>query len=261
MNPRSERERILGVWSASKAYGGRVALAPTTLEVASGERVAVVGPSGSGKTTLLHLMAGVIRPDSGDVALDGHMLSELRPGRQLAGLVGVIHQQFDLVPHLSVIHNVLAGRLGRWSLMRSVLSLVAPRDAGVAMAALVRVGLSDKLYEKASQLSGGEQQRVAIARMLVQDPRVIVADEPVASLDPARADDVMGLLATIAEESDKTLIASIHSIALTRRYFERVIGLRSGRVRFDLPVDEVTDEMLEGLYALRGLQGAGVSGD
>lgn len=261
MNTGREAERIFGLTSVSKAYGGRFALAPTTLEVMSGERVAVVGPSGSGKTTLLHLLAGVIRPDSGDIVLNGHMLSNLRPGEQLADLVGVIHQQFDLVPHLSVLHNVLAGRLGRWSLVRSVLSLVSPRDAEVAMVALARVGLSDKRYEKASRLSGGEQQRVAIARMLVQDPRVIVADEPVASLDPARANDVMGLLATIAAESGKTLIASVHSNALTRRYFGRVVGLRSGHVRFDVPVGGLTDHMLDELYEIRGLQRAGVGGD
>ena len=259
MTPAPCGERIFHVAGVSKTYGGQVALAPVSLDVLSGEALAVVGPSGSGKTTLLHLLAGVIQPDTGEIAMNGHILAELKPGRELASLVGVIHQQFDLVPHLSVVHNVLAGRLGRWSLLRSVLSLVSPRDAVVAVEALARVGLSDKLYERTSQLSGGEQQRVAIARMLVQDPRVIVADEPVASLDPARADDLMGLLSTVARESGKTLVASIHSVTLARKYFSRVVGLRAGVVQFDLPTGEVSAEVLEGLYDFQRLEGAGFS--
>ena len=197
-------------------------------------------------------MGGVIQPDGGTIGLNGHTLSSLKPGRELAGLVGVIHQQLDLVPHLSVIHNVLAGRLGEWSLLRGLVSLVSPRDRDLADAALQRVGLADKVYERTSRLSGGEQQRVAIARLLLQNPRVILADEPVSSLDPSRAHDLMGLLANIVLESGKTLVASVHSVDLARAYFSRVVGLRAGRVQFDLPIEQVGDGLLEDLYEFRG---------
>ena len=241
------------VESVTKAYSGRVAVSSVSLSIGEGEAVAVIGPSGSGKTTLLHLLSGVVQPDGGSVALNGHVLSQMKQGRELARMVGVIHQQFDLVPHLSVIHNVLAGRLGEWGLVRSLLSLVSPRDREVALKALDRVGLSDKLYERTSRLSGGELQRVAIARLLVQDPQVIIADEPVASLDPARATDLLQLLSDVAGESGKTLIASIHTVDLARRFFTRAIGLRGGEVSFDLPVSRVTDSLLSQLYELNGL--------
>ena len=252
-------QRIFLLDQVTKSYPGRLALAAISLEVSVGESVAVVGPSGSGKTTLLHLLAGVIQPDSGDIALNGHKLSEMKPGRELSSLVGVIHQQYDLVPHLSVLHNVLAGRLGQWGILRSLISLVSPRERKLAEQALEQVGLVNRIHERASRLSGGEQQRIAIARLLVQDPKVIIADEPVASLDPARAADLVRLLARIARESEKTFISSIHSIDLAREYFERVIGLRNGELQFDLPVESVTPDLLAGLYKLEGLEGEGVA--
>ena len=236
--------------AVGKSYADTVALAPLSLEVGQGERVAVLGPSGSGKTTLLNIIGGVLRPDAGVVTLSGRELAGMRPGRELSALVGVVHQQFDLVPHLPVVHNVLAGRLGEWSLWRSLLSLVAARDRRLAVAAVERVGIADKLHERTSRLSGGEQQRVALARLLVQRPGIVLADEPVSSLDPARADDVVRLLTSIVDESDTTLIASLHSVDLARRYFTRAIGLRDGRLQFDVAMDEVEDATLRALYDL-----------
>jgi phosphonate transport system ATP-binding protein len=237
----------------SKAYPRSVALAPLSIRIDAGEKVAVLGPSGSGKTTLLHLMGGVIQPDRGSITVLGRPLASLGPGRELADLVGVMHQQFDLVPHLAVVHNVLAGNLGRWGMWRSLVSLVAPRERRTALDALDRLGIADKLYERTSTLSGGEQQRVAMARLLVQTPRAILADEPVASLDPARAEDLTKLLAEVAGESGKTLVASLHSVDLARKYFCRAIGLRNGEVQFDAPVGDVTDDTLERLYDIEGL--------
>ena len=238
----------------AKTYPRTVALVPTSLKVETGDRVAVLGPSGSGKTTLLNLMGGVIQPDQGSILIGGRSLSSLSPGRQLASLVGVIHQQFDLVPHLPVVHNVLAGRLGQWSTLRSLVSLLSPRERHLAIDALEKVGIGHKLYERTSRLSGGEQQRVAVARLLLQMPRAILADEPVASLDPARAEDLMRLLTDIVHESGKTLVASLHSVEIARTYFLRAIGLRNGELQFDLPVGELTDEMLEHLYDIEGLK-------
>ncbi len=239
-----------------KAYPRSVALAPLSMRIDAGEKVAVLGPSGSGKTTLLHLLGGVIQPDHGVITIDDRPLAHLGPGRELAGLVGVMHQQFDLVPHLAVVHNVLAGNLGRWGTLRSLLSLVSPRERHVALDALDRLGIGDKLYERTSTLSGGEQQRVAMARLLVQTPKAILADEPVASLDPARAEDLTKLLAEVAADSGRTLVASLHSVDLTRRYFDRAIGLRNGQVQFDSPVEDVTDDVLERLYDIEGLDSA-----
>ncbi|GIW05795.1 MAG: phosphonates import ATP-binding protein PhnC 1 [Dehalococcoidia bacterium] len=233
-----------------RRYPNGAGLHPVSLSIGVGETVAIVGPSGAGKSTLLSLIAGVFPPDTGRVFLHGRLLADLAPGRELARLVGIVHQQFDLVPQLSVHSNVLAGRLGEWGLARSLLSLVVPQDAALAKRALERVGLLDRWNERTSRLSGGEQQRVALARLLVQNPRIILADEPVASLDPARAEDLLALLTGIAAGEGKTLIASLHSVALARRFFNRIVALRAGLVQFDRPAAEVADDDLAEIYAL-----------
>ena len=237
-----------------KSYPGRMAHHATSFEISAGEAVAIVGPSGSGKTTLLHLMGGVIRPDSGDISLNGHRLSEMKPSRELSSLVGVIHQQYDLVPHLSVLHNVLAGRLGQWGILpvSDVPGVSQKPDVGRRGAGAGRH--SRRIRERTSRLSGGEQQRDAIARLLVQDREMIIVNGPVASLDPARAADLIDLRAKIARESNKTFVASIHSTDLAHQHFNRVIGLRNGEKQFDLPVAFVSPELLDGLYELEGLE-------
>jgi phosphonate transport system ATP-binding protein len=234
----------------TKRYGALVALAPLTLSIASGERVALMGPSGSGKTTLLNLLSAALHPDTGTVRIDGQLTTSLRPGPELAHLVGVMPQGFDLVPSLAVVHNVLAGRFGAWSLGRSLVSLAFPREADQARAALERVGIAEKLYERTSRLSGGEQQRVALARLLIQQPRAILADEPVSSVDPARAEDLLAMLVDIAGEESRTLVASMHAVPLALRYFSRVVALRAGRVIFDQPTAAVTAANLDALYTL-----------
>ena len=238
----------------AKRFGEVEAVASLSLTIEQGERIAILGPSGSGKTTLLLLMCGQLEATSGRVLMNGTDLAQMRAGRDLACLVGMIHQQFDLVPHLSAMHNVLAGRLGTWGLTKALVSLLWPLERSSALAALARVGVADRAYLRAGWLSGGEQQRVAIARLLMQDPAVILADEPIASLDPARAAEVIRLLVSVASEADKTLVASIHSVELAREYFSRLIGLRNGVVQFDLPSAGVTEDMLHALYSLEGLR-------
>ena len=237
-----------------KSYPSVKALAPLSFNILPGEKVALVGPSGSGKTTLLYLLAGILQPDEGVLSIDGRLMTSVRPGRELSQLVGLVHQQYDLVPHLSVLHNVLAGRLGQWGLLRSMVSLVWPRERQLAEYALAQMGIADKVNERTSHLSGGELQRVAIARLMVQSSRIILADEPVSSLDPARAEDLLGLLTGLARGSDggdgKTLVASMHSPYLIRKYFSRVIGLREGVLQFDMPAAEMTDEVSDRLYDL-----------
>jgi len=241
---------MFSVDDASKTYGALAALAPLHLTIAAGERVALMGPSGSGKSTLLGLLSAALRPDSGSVLIAGKNAAGLRPGRELSRLVGVMPQGFDLVPSLAVVHNVLAGNLGVWSLPRSLVSLVVPRNPEQARAALHRVGIAEKLYERTSRLSGGEQQRVALARLLVQNPLAILADEPVSSVDPARADDILAMLMGVADDGGKTVVASMHAAPLALKYFERVIGLRRGRVVLDLPTRQVTPADLDALYDL-----------
>ena len=234
----------------AKSYPRVRALAPLSFTIQPGERVALAGPSGSGKTTLLYLLAGIVQPDEGHLIIDDRPLAKLPPGKELSRLVGIVHQQYDLVPHLPVIHNVLAGRLGQWGLFRSITSLVWPQERHLAELALAQLGISDKIHERTSHLSGGEQQRVAIARVMVQSPQVVLADEPVASLDPARAEEMLRQLTDLTTRAGKTLVVSLHSPYLIRKYCSRVIGLRNGRMVLDLPAAELTDSVLDRLYDL-----------
>ena len=224
------------------------------IAVGIGETVALVGPSGAGKTTLLRLMAGLVPPDHGRAVLHGQDLTGINPGRYLSRLVGIVAQQYDLVPTLSVLQNVLAGRLGVWGFWRSLISLVVPQEKDLALACLERVGIEELAYRRAGLLSGGEQQRVAIARLLVQDPEVILVDEPVSSLDPARAENVLNLLRGVAQSRSKTLIASMHAVDLAVRHFDRLIGIRNGQVQFDVQAIDVQDKDLHALYELEGLR-------
>lgn len=259
MTSLTKTTELYTVSGVTKSYPGKDAISDVSLTIPNNQFVALIGPSGSGKTTLLHMLAGVIAADKGSILINGINITEMKPGRQLSSLIGVIHQQFDLVPHLSVINNVLAGRLGQWGLIKSIISLISPREKDVAISALERVGLADKVYERVSRLSGGEQQRVAIARILVQDPAVIIADEPVSSLDPARARDILGLLASIAREDRKALIASVHTTDLAREFFSRIVGLRNGTLHFDLPTQLITGDLLDDLYYLEGLDSEGLA--
>lgn len=155
---------------------------------------------------------------------------------------------------MPVIHNVLAGRLKDWGFLKSLLSLLIPQDKELAIKALERVGIGEKAYERTSKLSGGEQQRVAMARLLVQNPEVILADEPVSSLDPARAEDILYTLTKLISEEGQTLIASLHSVEYAKKYFNRIIALREGRIYFDLPAEKVTSDVLKELYDLKELK-------
>jgi phosphonate transport system ATP-binding protein len=241
---------------ATVAYGGRTAVGPLSLTVPRGQAVALVGPSGAGKTSLLRLLAGQLAPAAGQVSVGGRDLSRLRSRRELPALVGLLPQQLDLVPQLSVKHNVQAGALGRWSVLRALGALVLPLEHPPARAAVARMGLGDRFEDRVADLSGGEQQRVALARLLVQDPALVLADEPVASLDPARAEQLLDLLRTAAREDGRTLVTSLHDPALARRSVDRMVGLRDGRVVFDLPPHRVSPELLVDLYRLPAAAGS-----
>jgi phosphonate transport system ATP-binding protein len=249
-----EPKNIFELKGISKIYERKIAVSSLSLNIKKGESVALIGPSGAGKTTLLNILATVIKPEEGELLIDGKISDSYKTVKQLAKKIGIVRQQFDLVGQLAVIHNILAGRLSDWGFIRSLISLIIPQDKELAVKALDRVGLLDKIYEKTSKLSGGEQQRVALARLLVQKPEVILADEPVSSLDPARAEDVLFMLTKLAKEEGQTLVVSLHTVEYARKYFDRIIALREGKVFFDLPVERVTDKILEQLYDLKELK-------
>ncbi|MBI3090048.1 MAG: phosphonate ABC transporter ATP-binding protein [Candidatus Tectomicrobia bacterium] len=242
---------ILRLHLLSKRFGSQqAAVQGITLNVRRGETIAVIGPSGAGKTTLFRMLNLSLPPTSGSIIFAGSPVASLGP-KQLRAVrrrIGSIYQQHHLVGRLRVLHNVLSGRLGRWPTWRALLSLVYPLDLGDAAAALRAVGLADKLYERTDHLSGGQQQRVALARVLLQDADLILADEPVASVDPQLADEIVELLVTLGREAGKTLIVSLHHVGLALRYFSRVLGLRDGEITFDCRPDEVTPLMLAELY-------------
>jgi phosphonate transport system ATP-binding protein len=241
---------MIEVKNLNKQFKRKIALSSLSFTIKQGELVALIGPSGAGKTTLLNTIAGLVPNEGGQLLIDGKPLFSYK-GRILAKKVGVIRQQFDLIGSLAVIHNVLAGKLADWGLIKSLVSLLIPQDKDTAIKALQRVGLADKRFEVTSSLSGGEQQRVAMARLLVQKPEIILADEPVASLDPARADDVLAMLTRIVSEENQTLIASLHSVEFARKYFTRIISLKDGKLFFDLPTEKVTDDILSELYHIK----------
>ncbi len=234
-----------------KVFGdGTAALADVSLTVGRGELIAFIGPSGAGKTTLFRILNLTLRPTGGRVRFDGRDVAALSDAalRQARTRIGTIYQQQNLVGRLRVVHNVLAGNLGRWSAVQALASLALPRVAP-AERALAQVGIQEKLWARTDELSGGQQQRVAIARVLVQDPDVILADEPVSSVDPSLAASIVRLLRDLSASADKTLCMNLHSVELALACFPRIVGIRDGRVQFDLAPDKVTDELLGELYA------------
>lgn len=237
--------------NVTKKFEGKKALSSLSFSIKKGELVALIGPSGAGKTTLLNLLSNIETADNGDIFIEGINIKNYKSNKLYAKKVGMIRQQFDLINELRVINNVLAGRLNDWNTLKSLLSLIIPREKHLAIKALKRVGIEEKLYDKTSNLSGGQQQRVALARLLIQNPDIILADEPVSSLDPTRAEDILKLLIALSKEENKTLVTSIHSIKYAKKYFDRVIGLREGKLFFDLPVNELNDNLLEDLYSFK----------
>ena len=242
------------VEDASVVFDGVAALQNVNLNIGSGEAVALVGPSGAGKSTLLYLLNAAISPTSGQVSVDGRVLAGLS-FNELRGVrseIGFVYQRLNLVPSLRVLQNVIAGRLGSLSCLKSLFVLLFPPMPIVeeAYRVLERVGIEDKLYQRTDTLSGGEQQRVAIARALFQKPRALLPDEPVSSVDPARAKDTVKLFIELCRERKMTLCMSIHNIELARTLFPRLVGLRRGQIVFDCLSSEIDNEQLVDLYQL-----------
>lgn len=225
------------------------ALERLSLRVAAGETVAVLGPSGAGKTTLLSLLDGRLQGWRGLVSVLGGPLDPDQPqARARRADVGFIFQEFALVERSTVLRNVINGRLGRMPPLRAFLGKPYPRDLKIARDALTDCGIADLAERRVDSLSGGQRQRVAIARCLAQEPRLILADEPVSNLDPARAAEILSLLTGAARSRNATILFSSHQPDLARRHAERIVGMREGRIVFDAPAVDLTNDMTAELY-------------
>ncbi len=248
---------IFELKNVDRRFGDLQALTDVNLRIWPGERVALVGPSGAGKTTLINLLNGSLLPSRGEVRVLGHNLARLNPRalRQVQRQIGTVYQQFYLVDNLRVIHNVNAGHLGRWSFLKAAWSLLRPLEVETAAQALAQVGIPEKLYARTDQLSGGQQQRVALARVLVQDPAAILADEPISNVDPERGREIMDLLRRLNRQTGKTLVVSLHAIEFAYSHCRRIVGLRRGRILFDAPPSKVSPEMVAALYRIEGGRG------
>lgn len=224
------------------------------LRLAAGERVAVIGPSGAGKTSLIRLLGAALRPSTGRIEVLGQNPWRLSAAelRRLRARIGTIHQAPPIPPRLRVVTAILAGRLGRWPAWKGLASLLYPADIAGARQALARLDLADRLFERCDRLSGGQLQRVGIARVLYQQPELILADEPVSALDPTLADAAIAQIVADAGQRGAGVLASLHAVDLALKWFPRVIGLRGGEVAFDLPPAQINTDMLRDLYASEG---------
>ena len=241
---------IVELRKVSQQFGSFSALENINLKIFPGERIALLGSSGAGKSTLLRILNGTLMPTQGEVWLLGRNLRGLSNHRlrQVQRQIGTVYQQFHLVDNLRVIHNVNAGNLVRWSFWQACVSLIFPLEVEKARKALEKVGIPEKIYTRTDKLSGGQQQRVALARVMVQNPALIIADEPISSLDGELSREIMDLLQDMTINEGKTLITSLHAIKFAFSHTERIIGLNSGKIVIDAPISQISPQMIEELY-------------
>jgi phosphonate transport system ATP-binding protein len=248
------REGVIAVHAASKTFGARLALDGVALSVGRGEMIGLIGPSGAGKSTLLRAINGLVALDAGAGRVEAFGQSVQRDGRvservrQVRARIGMVFQQFNLVGRLSLYTNVALGMLGRISFWRGLFGLWPAAEKTAVMNALARVGIADHAGQRAGALSGGQQQRAAIARALVQGAELILADEPVASLDPVAARRVMELLCDLNAKDAISVVVSLHQVDYALRYCSRVVALKAGRVVFDGPTGALDRARLVEIY-------------
>ncbi|MEG0328035.1 MAG: phosphonate ABC transporter ATP-binding protein [Erysipelothrix sp.] len=237
--------------NVSKVYpNGVKALDGVNLEIEQGEFVAIIGLSGAGKSTLLRSINQMHPITEGELIVNDHDVSSLsgKSLRKFRRQIGMVFQSFNLVKRTTVIKNVLTARVAEMPWFKSLLGLYSKEDTLAALESLDQVGILDKAYSRADELSGGQQQRVALARCLAQKPQIILADEPVASLDPITAQQVMADFVKINENTNITVIVNMHHVDLALNYAKRVIGIKAGQIVFDGPSSEVNEEVLELVY-------------
>lgn len=244
-------EPFLRFDNVTKNYPNGVhALQGVQFTVSEGEFISVIGPSGSGKSTLLRAINALIPVSGGAVTLDGSNVSQ-QHGKNLRTLrrkVGMIFQNYNLVYSLSVLQNVLHGRLGYMPGLKGVLGMYSEEDKRRALDLLEELGLQDYAYNRASDLSGGQKQRVGIARAIMQQPKLLLCDEPIASLDPSSAKTIMDLLRTMTAKRNIACLVNLHQLDVAMQYSTRIIGLSKGRIVFDGPPSQLTEEVIERIY-------------
>jgi len=245
-------EPYLKFENLTKVYerGQVAALKNVSFEVAKGEFLVIIGLSGSGKSTLLRCINRLIEPSAGGIFVDGVDVTKLSSSRmrRVRRKIGMIFQHFNLIKRSTVLRNVLSGRLGYMPMWRSLLGLFTRADKDLAFKNLDRVGLGDKAYARADELSGGQQQRVGIARALMQNPDLLLTDEPVSALDPATSHSVMQYLELMNKEDGVTVLASLHFLSLARRYGTRIIALKDGELMFDGSPAEIDEAKFQEIY-------------
>ncbi len=241
---------MISIQGLSKTYpGGVAALRDVSVEVKDGEFLVILGPSGAGKSTLMRCINRLVEPSAGRIFHNqDEITAHRRKLREVRRDFGMVFQQFNLVRRLSVLTNVLTGRLAYRSIWRSLFYSFSQEDKRIAVECLARVDLAHKAFQRADTLSGGEQQRVAIARALAQQPKVILADEPVASLDPRIARQVLTYLKQVTGGLGITVLCNLHQVEYAREFAERVVGMSRGTVVFDGPISDLTDEILHRIY-------------
>ena len=248
----SRTPETLQLRELTRRFGNVVAVDGVDLTVPPGQIVGIIGPSGAGKSTLLRLINRLVEPHAGMIRFGALDVTALhgRALRDWRASAAMIFQQFNLIPRLDVLTNVLIGRLHRRATLPSLFGLFSAAERGMALAALERFGLADLALQHAGTLSGGQQQRVAICRALLQQPRLLLADEPIASLDPYNARLVMEALRQINREDGLTVLASLHHLEAARRYCDRVIAMQQGRLVFDGAPAELTAQRVFGIYGI-----------
>ena len=241
---------MLELRSVTKSFGDKTAVDRVTFDVDKPMMIGIIGRSGAGKSTLLRMINRLSDASDGSIHFDGQEITALRgaPRRAWQSRCAMIFQQFNLVPRMDVVSNVLHGTLNRRSTVATMFNLYPTEDIHRAIEILDRLGIAEQAPKRAEALSGGQQQRVAIARALMQDPAIILADEPIASLDPMNAQIVMDALRRIHEEDGRMVIANLHTLDTARRYCDRVIGMRDGRVVFDGRPDQLTTGVARDIY-------------
>jgi phosphonate transport system ATP-binding protein len=245
-------ENILQVRNLIKTYpNGTQALKGVSFDVKKGEFLVIIGLSGSGKSTLLRCINRLHDPTSGEILFNGKNVAQIQGAAEVRSLrkhIAMIFQHFNLIPRHTVLSNVLMGRLGFTTTLKSLLGFFTEKDQQNAMKYLSLVGISEKAKMRADNLSGGQQQRVAIARALTQNPQVLLADEPVASLDPATCHTVMDYLKKVNQELGITVIANLHFLSLVRQYATRVIALKAGQIVFEGDPKQIDEAWFEKIY-------------
>ncbi|WP_149539238.1 phosphonate ABC transporter ATP-binding protein [Siccirubricoccus phaeus] len=247
---------MLELEGLTRRFGAKTAVDNISLAIAPGEMVGVIGRSGAGKSTLLRMINRLADPTEGRIRWQGRDVTALRGRalRQWRGQCAMVFQQFNLSPRLNVLTNVLVGRLCHVPAWRAVLGLWSETDRAIALSALEQFDIGALAPQRAGSLSGGQQQRVAIARALVQEPAIILADEPVASLDPRNTTLVMDALKEINQRFGITVLVNLHSLDLSRRYCTRLVGLAAGKLVFEGPPEALTDAVARSLYGLEAAE-------